>query len=130
MKFSLSWLRDWVDLPESMDAIIGLLMRVGVGLEAVENPGAYFNHVIVARVLKRNQHPDADKLSLCQVSTGKETLQIVCGAQNFKEGDLVPLAQEGAVLPGDFKIKRSKIRGQESFGMLCSSEELGLGKAG
>lgn len=128
MKFSLSWLKDWVELPDQIEQISDLLIKVGVGLEAVENPGAHMGSVVVARVLKRDKHPDADKLSLCQVSDGIQTLQIVCGAKNFNEGDLVPLAKEGAVLPGDFKIKRSKIRGVESFGMLCSSEELGLGK--
>src|SRR5580700_2153810 len=128
MKFSISWLRDWVEVPSDMEEISGLLIRVGVGLEAVENPGAHLAGVVVARVLKRDKHPDADKLSLCQVSDGTQTLQIVCGARNFKEGDKVPLAREGTVLPGNFRIKRSRIRGQDSFGMLCSSEELGLGK--
>jgi len=129
MKFPLSWLRDWIDLPEQLGEISELLIKVGVGLEALENPGASMANVVVARVLKRDPHPNADKLSLCSVSDGSQTLQIVCGAKNFKEGDLVPLAREGAILPGDFHIKRSKIRGIESFGMLCSSEELGLGKA-
>ncbi len=129
MRFPLSWLRDWIDLPESLDQISDMLIKVGVGLEAVENPAAHLGQVVVARILKREPHPAADKLSLCQVSDGGATpLQIVCGAQNYKEGDLVPLAREGAVLPGDFKIKRSKIRGVESFGMLCSTQELGLGK--
>ena len=128
MKFPLSWLRDWVELPAKIDEVSALLIKVGVELEAVEDPAAHMEHVVVGRVLKREAHPAADKLSLCQVSDGTQTLQIVCGAKNFKEGDLVPLAQEGAVLPSDFKIKRSKIRGVESFGMLCSSEELGLGK--
>jgi phenylalanyl-tRNA synthetase beta chain len=77
-------------------------------------------------VEERVQHPNADKLSLCKVNSGKEVLSIVCGAQNFKAGDKVALAQIGAVLPGDFRIKRSKIRGVESFGMLCSEKELGL----
>lgn len=128
MKFPLSWLRDWVDLPEDLAKISDLLIRIGVGLEAVENPGVHMQNVVVARILKRSPHPNADKLSLCDVDNGKETLRIVCGAQNFKEGDLVPLAMEGALLPGDFKIKKSKIRGEESNGMLCSTEELGLGK--
>jgi phenylalanyl-tRNA synthetase beta chain len=128
MRFPLSWLRDWIELPAELQQITDLLVKVGVGLEAVEDPSIHLKNVVVARVLKREAHPQADKLSLCQVSDGSQTLQIVCGAKNFKEGDLVPLAKEGAVLPGDFKIKRSKIRNVESFGMLCSSEELGLGK--
>jgi phenylalanyl-tRNA synthetase beta subunit (EC 6.1.1.20) len=84
------------------------------------------DEVVVARVLEKNQHPNADKLSLCKVDNGKEILSVVCGAQNFKQGDTVALAQIGAVLPGDFKIKRSKIRGEESCGMLCSEKELHL----
>jgi phenylalanyl-tRNA synthetase beta chain len=130
MKFPLSWLREWVELPSDPREVGQLLMNVGVGLEALENRGAQLFNVVVARVMKRQAHPNADKLSLCEVNDGSQILQIVCGAKNFKEGDLVPLAREGAELPGGFKIKRSKIRGQESFGMLCSSEELGLGKAG
>ena len=81
---------------------------------------------MVALVEEKRQHPNADKLSLCRVNNGKEVLDIVCGAQNFKQGDTVALAQIGVVLPGDFKIKRSKIRGEESCGMLCSEKELGL----
>src|SRR5262245_5771990 len=100
MKFPLSWLRDWVDLPSDLNQVTELLIRIGVGLEAVENPAVHMDKVVVARVLKRGQHPNADKLSLCEVDNGRETLRIVCGATNFKEGDLVPLAMEGAVLPG------------------------------
>jgi len=84
------------------------------------------DEVVVARVEERAQHPNADKLSLCKVNNGTEVLSIVCGAQNFKTGDTVALATIGALLPGDFRIKRSKIRGEESFGMLCSERELGL----
>jgi phenylalanyl-tRNA synthetase beta chain len=82
--------------------------------------------VVVAMVEEKRQHPNADKLSLCKVNNGREILNIVCGAQNFKTGDKVALAQIGTVLPGDFRIKRSKIRGEDSCGMLCSEKELGL----
>ncbi|MES2202505.1 MAG: phenylalanine--tRNA ligase subunit beta, partial [candidate division FCPU426 bacterium] len=129
MRFPLSWLRDWVDLPTEISKISELLIKIGVGLESVDDPSVHMANVVVARVVKREKHPKADKLSVCQVFDGSQDLQIVCGAQNYQEGDLVPLAREGAVLPGDFKIKRSKIRDVESWGMLCSSEELGLGKA-
>jgi phenylalanyl-tRNA synthetase beta chain len=129
MRFALSWLRDWVELPEKISEISDLLMKVGVGLEAIDDPSIHMANVVTVRVVKREAHPNADKLSVAQVFDGTQTLQIVCGAKNFKEGDLVALAKEGAVLPGDFKIKRSKIRDVESFGMLCSAEELGLGKA-
>ena len=87
---------------------------------------ADLDDVIVALVEERAQHPNADKLSLCRVNNGREILSVVCGAQNFKSGDKVALAQVGATLPGDFKIKRSKIRGEESCGMLCSEKELAL----
>ncbi len=128
MKFALSWLKDWVELKGSVDDVSQALISVGVGLEALEDPSIHMKHVVVARVVKKDLHPNADRLSLCQIDAGGEPLQIVCGAQNFKVGDLVPLAMEGAVLPGDFKIKKGKIRGVESQGMLCSTEELGLGK--
>ncbi|HTA17060.1 MAG TPA: phenylalanine--tRNA ligase subunit beta, partial [bacterium] len=93
-----------------------------------ENTGAALNHVVVVTVKQRLPHPNADKLSLCTVNDGQRDYQIVCGAPNVAEGLNVPLAKEGAELPGGFKIKRSKIRGVESEGMLCSAEELGLPK--
>lgn len=126
MRFPLSWLRSWVELPADLAQVSELLMRAGIGLEAVENPAAALHHVVVAKVLERNPHPNADKLSVCKVSDGTTTYQIVCGAQNYQAGALVPLAQEGAVLPGDFKIKKGKIRGELSEGMLCAAQELGL----
>jgi len=95
-------------------------------VEGVTPCGEGMDDVVVAVVEERTQHPNADKLSLCRVNNGREVLTIVCGAQNFKSGDKVALAQVGATLPGDFTIKRSKIRGEESCGMLCSEKELGL----
>ena len=126
MRFPLSWLKAWVELPADLEQVSLLLMKAGIGLEAVENPGAALHHVVVAKVLERNPHPNADKLSVCKVSDGTQTYTIVCGAQNYQAGAVVALAKEGAVLPGDFKIKRSKIRGEESQGMLCAAAELGL----
>lgn len=126
MRFPLSWLKAWVDLPSDLDQVSALLMRAGIGLEAVENPAAALQHVVVAKVLERNPHPNADKLSVCKVSDGTQTYQIVCGAQNYQAGSVVPLAKEGANLPGDFKIKKGKIRGEVSEGMLCAASELGL----
>ncbi|HTA17493.1 MAG TPA: phenylalanine--tRNA ligase subunit beta, partial [bacterium] len=128
MRFPLSWLKTWVDLPPDLETLSQVLMRAGIGLEAVENPGAALKDVVVVRVKQRIPHPNADKLSLCTVNDGRRDYQIVCGAPNVAEGLNVPLAKEGAELPGGFKIKRSKIRGVESEGMLCSSEELGLPK--
>jgi phenylalanyl-tRNA synthetase beta chain len=127
MRFPLSWLKLWVpDLPADLNKVSELLMRAGIGLEAVENPAAALQHVVVAKVLERNPHPNADKLSVCKVSDGSATYQIVCGAQNYQAGSVVPLAKEGANLPGDFKIKKGKIRGEVSEGMLCAAQELGL----
>src|ERR1700677_919934 len=128
MRFPLSWLKTWVDLPPDLETLSQVLMRAGIGLEAVENTGAALKDVVVVTVKLRVPHPNADKLSLCTVNDGQRDYQIVCGAPNVAEGLNVPLAKEGAELPGAFKIKRSKIRGVESEGMLCSAEELGLPK--
>jgi phenylalanyl-tRNA synthetase beta chain len=126
MRFPLSWLADWLDLPADLKDIKTLLFKAGIEIESLESRGQGLDKVVVARVEDRQPHPNADRLSVCRVSDGSQSYQIVCGAQNFKAGDVVPLALEGAVLPGDFKIKKSKIRGVESFGMLCAAEELGL----
>jgi phenylalanyl-tRNA synthetase beta chain len=126
MKVSYNWLKEFVDFEQSPDELSKLLTMLGLEVEGIEKTGEGLDDVVVAVVEERAKHPDADKLSLCRVNNGTETLSIVCGAQNFKSGDKVALAQIGAVLPGDFRIKRSKIRGEESFGMLCSEKELGL----
>lgn len=126
MKVSFNWLKEFVDFDLSTDELSHLLTMLGLEVDAIEHTGEGLDDVIVALVEERAQHPNADKLSLCRVNNGKEILNIVCGAQNFKSGDKVALAQIGAILPGEFKIKRSKIRGEESFGMLCSEKELGL----
>jgi len=126
MKVSYNWLKEFVDFDLSVDELAHMLTMLGLEVDAIERTGEGLDDVVVAVVEERAQHPNADKLSLCRVNNGSEILNIVCGAQNFKTGDKVVLAQVGAVLPGDFKIKRSKIRGEESFGMLCSEKELGL----
>lgn len=126
MKVSYNWLKEFVDFDLSVEELAHMLTMLGLEVDAIERTGEGLDDVVVALVEERAQHPNADKLSLCRVNNGSETLNIVCGAQNFKSGDKVVLAQIGAVLPGDFKIKRSKIRGEESFGMLCSEKELGL----
>jgi phenylalanyl-tRNA synthetase beta chain len=99
---------------------------LGLEVEGMESRGEGMDGVVVAVVEEKVQHPNADKLSLCKVNNGREILDVVCGARNFQAGDKVALAQIGTVLPGDFRIKRSKIRGEESWGMLCSETELGL----
>lgn len=126
MIVTYNWLKEFVDFDLTPEALADLLTMIGLEVEGIQKVGADLDDVVVAIVREKVQHPNADKLSLCQVDNGKEVLSIVCGAQNFKAGDTVALAQIGAVLPGDFRIKRSKIRGSESFGMLCSEKELGL----
>lgn len=129
MLISLNWLSDHLDLNGlSVEDLSRLLTFAGVEVEGIEHKGVSSDRVVVAQILESAPHPDADKLSVCRVDGGQGgPLQIVCGAKNFKVGDKVPLALEGAVLPGDFKIKKGKLRGVESQGMMCSGKELGLG---
>jgi phenylalanyl-tRNA synthetase beta chain len=126
MIVTYNWIKEFVDCDLPAEELSHLLTMLGLEVERMEVVGGGMDDVVVAQVVEKAQHPNADKLSLCQVSDGTETLTIVCGAQNFKQGDKVALAKIGAVLPGDFKIKRSKIRGEESFGMLCSEKELAI----
>ncbi len=128
MKVTLNWLKDYVDFDLSADDLSHRLTMVGLEVDAMEHHGDGLDGVVVARLADVSAHPDADRLTVCKVETGCETLQVVCGAKNHKTGDLVAFAQVGTVLPGDFKIKKSKIRNQESYGMLCSTKELGLGE--
>ncbi len=129
MKFSVNWLRELVDLPAKLDELTDLLTMAGVEIEGVEQRGANFDHVVVAQITASAQHPNADRLSVCEVDDGSGgKRQIVCGAKNYQVGDKVPLALPGAVLPNGTKIKESKLRGVESRGMLCSAIELGLGE--
>ncbi len=129
MKVSLAWLSDFIDvtpLRENLSEILHKLTMRGLEVEGVQNLAQGFANVVTAQVVEKNQHPDATKLSLCQVSDGAKNYQIVCGAQNFKTGDKVILSKEGAHLPNGMKIIASEIRGVKSFGMLCSEVELGL----
>jgi phenylalanyl-tRNA synthetase beta chain len=126
MKVTYNWLKEFVDFDLSDEQLSEMLTMLGLEVDGMEKQGAGMDDIVVAVVEDKQQHPNADKLSLCKVNNGKEILDVVCGAQNFKSGDFVALAQIGSVLPGDFKIKRSKIRGEESCGMLCSEKELGL----
>jgi phenylalanyl-tRNA synthetase beta chain len=127
MKFSVNWLREFVELPPNVDELAELLTLAGTEIEGIEKRGANFDKVVVAEIKESAQHPNADRLSVCQVDDGSgQSRQIVCGAKNYKVGDKVPLALPGAVLANDLKIKPSKLRGVESQGMLCSPSELGL----
>lgn len=128
MKFTVNWLKDYLDTNTSLDVISETLTAIGLEVESVSNPAAELEAFTVAEVLEAEQHPDADRLKVCKVKTATETLQIVCGAANARAGIKVALAQEGTIIPnGEFKIKKSKIRGVESNGMMCSARELNLG---
>jgi len=127
MKVSLNWLREYVDLPPATDELVTLLTMAGVEVEGIETTGCAIEKVVVAQIKSFEQHPNADRLSVCQVDDGTgATRQIVCGAKNFKAGDKVPLALPGAQMAPDFTIKIGKLRGVESQGMMCSAKELGL----
>src|SRR5438093_7372630 len=128
MKFSVNWLREFVDLPENPEEIADLLTRAGVETQTIETRGAKIDKVIVSQITASSRHPNADRLTVCEVDDGGGTKrQIVCGATNYKVSDKVPLALPGAKLPNGTEIRRSKLRGVESEGMLCSPTELGLG---
>src|ERR1041385_1570723 len=129
MKFSVNWLREFVDLPKNPEEIAKLLTRAGIETKNIETPGAKIDNVIVSQITASSRHPNADRLTVCEVDNGSRTKrQIVCGATNYKVGDKVPLALPGAKLPNGLEIKKSKLRGVESEGMLCSPIELGLGE--
>jgi phenylalanyl-tRNA synthetase beta chain len=130
MKISLNWIRDYVALDAPVDEVTRAVTFLGFEVEHVATSGApKLESVVVGEVLTRETHPNADKLSVCTVDLGPAggVRTIVCGAQNYKVGDRVPVALPGAVLPGNFTIKQSKIRGQLSDGMMCSARELGMG---
>lgn len=127
MKFSVNWLREFVELPANIDELANLLTLAGVEIEGIEKRGAAFDNVVVAQITASSPHPNADRLSVCQVDDGSgQPRQIVCGAKNYKVDDKVPLARPGAILPNDLKIRASKLRGVDSEGMLCSAKELAL----
>ncbi len=128
MKLSVNWLREFVDFPDDVEALCERLTLLGLEVEAVEPFSLTFPEVVVGHVLEARPHPDADRLRVCRVSVGDEELGIVCGAPNVRAGLRVAVAKIGAVLPGDFRIRKSKIRGQVSMGMICSEKELGLGE--
>ena len=129
MKFSVNWLREFVDLPKNPEEIAELLTRAGIETKKIETRGAKIDNVIVSQITASSRHPNADRLTVCEVDDGSGTKrQIVCGATNYKVGDKVPLALPGAKLPNGTEIRKSKLRGVESEGMLCSPIELGLGE--
>lgn len=129
MKFSESWLREWVNPDLTTEQLAHQLTMAGLEVDAIEAVAPEHSGVVVGQIITAEQHPNADKLQICQVDVGKlspQPLQIVCGASNARAGLKVACAMVKAKLPGDFKIKKSKLRGEESYGMLCSAKELGL----
>ncbi len=128
MKITYNWLKEYIDVDLTPQALADKLTNVGFEVEELIPLLQPFSGVVVGKVESVSKHPDANKLSLCTVNDGAETFQVICGAANVAEGQIVPFAKVGARLPGDFKIKKAKIRGVESFGMICSKEELGLEK--
>ena len=136
MRVSYDWLKTMIDVPESPKELSDEYIRTGTEVEAIDVVGESYDHVVTAQVLEKTPHPDSDHMYVCKVSVGDknvdaegnpEPLQIVCGAQNFEAGDHIVTAMIGAVLPGDVKIKKSKLRGVVSVGMNCSARELGIG---
>lgn len=129
MKFSEQWLREWVNPAIDTQALVDQITMAGLEVDGFESVAGRFTGVVIGEVRTVDPHPDADKLRVCQVAGGDEVVQVVCGAPNVREGLKVPFAMVGAVLPGDFKIKKAKLRGQPSHGMLCSESELGLSES-
>ena len=130
MRVSESWLREWCNPPLDTSGIAERLTMAGIEVGAIEPVAGPFDEVVLARIVSTRPHPDADRLRLCEVEAapGEPLLGIVCGAPNARPELRVPLARVGARLPGGLHIKKSKIRGQPSEGMLCSAQELGLGE--
>jgi len=126
MKFSENWLKEWVDYDLTTTEVMEQLTMLGLEVDGVESAAGEFSGVVVAEIVACERHPDADKLKVCEVNSGNEILQIVCGAPNARVGLKTALSKIGAVLPGNVKIKKSKLRGVESHGMLCSEVELGI----
>ncbi len=126
MKISLKWLKEYIDLDLDSNAIAQKLTDAGIEVEEIIERGPRLEKVVVGLVKEVNKHPDADRLSVCKVYDGSEDQQVICGAPNVQAGQHIPYAQLGSSLPNGLKIKKAKIRGVESFGMICSKEELGL----
>ena len=128
MFVSYKWLQDYVDLSGvTAEELAEKITRSGIEVEGVEVIGKEIKNVVVGHVLECEPHPDADKLNKCLVDVGEEEpVQIICGAPNVAKGQKVPVAKVGAVLPGNFKIKKAKLRGEASNGMICSLQELGI----
>lgn len=126
MKVSVEWLKEYSDIDVNLKDLFEMLTMTGSKVEAIESKGNNIKNVVVGKILEIEKHPDADKLVVTKVDVGTEKLQIVTGAKNVKVGDIVPIAKDGAELPGGIKIKTGKLRGVDSYGMMCSIGELEL----
>ena len=127
MKFTFSWLKDYLETDISLDEVATSLTEIGLEVEEITNPIEDLKEFIIAKILSSKKHPDADKLKICEVDIGIETKEVVCGAPNAKEGLTTIYAPIGSVIPKTkMKIKKAKIRGVTSYGMLCSGEELNI----
>ncbi|MBU0528441.1 phenylalanine--tRNA ligase subunit beta [bacterium] len=125
MRLSINWLRQYVDIKETPQELADMLTMLGFEAE-VATDLSNLKNIVTAKVESVEKHPNADKLLVCQVTDGKETVSVVCGAPNVEAGQKVVFAKVGAILPGDFEIKKAKIRGEVSFGMICAEDELGI----
>ncbi|HHX75618.1 MAG TPA: phenylalanine--tRNA ligase subunit beta, partial [Firmicutes bacterium] len=126
MRVPYTWLKDFIELEMPASELAELLTHAGIEVEEITSLAPAFSGVVVAEVLSVDKHPEADRLFVVRVTDGKEERTVVAGINNMAPGDKVPLALPGAQLPGGVKIRRSKLRGIASDGMLCSAEELGL----
>ncbi len=127
MLVSLKWLKDYIDIDITAAELADMLTMAGLEVDEIKTIAPNFSGVVVAEILSVRKHPQADKLSLCDVTDGLQTYPVVCGAKNIKTGDIVPLAKIGAVIPGGYTIKSTLLRGEKSDGMLCSEAELEIG---
>lgn len=126
MKISYNWLKEYIDIDISIDELSQKITDSGIEVEEIISRLPEFNNIVLGKVESKKSHPDADKLSICEVNDGTEIFQVICGAPNVQAGQLIPFARIGSILPNGLKIKKAKIRGVESSGMICSKEELGL----
>lgn len=126
MKVPIGWLKEFVAFEDTPEGLADRLTFAGMEVEGLARVGSDYKNIVVGEIVGVKPHPNADRLTLCEVAAGRETARVVCGAPNVKPGDKVPFAAVGAVLPNGMQIKNAKIRGEASFGMLCAEDELGL----
>jgi phenylalanyl-tRNA synthetase beta chain len=128
MKISLNWIKKYIDIELTTEELLKSLTNIGFDIESVENQADKYDKIVIGKVIEKKKHPNADKLSLCNVDIGSEVLSVVCGAPNVDAGQIICFAKVGAIIPnGGFELKKAKIRGEISEGMICSAKELNLG---